>query len=221
MHDSINCCGILKTRWIVVLVSRFKSVIFSYIIFNTSFCQNCRRYAALVVHREVCLSCCQISVHLQKSSRHFSQKGSGLVVPVCAASFSSFTIPMLWVDGPLSVLLYFQGALHPSTMLLKKVRNPFLHIFIDSQASERRRRVLSFDFLLLLELADKKHGLIEQTRSDLDDDANDDSEEVLNEMPINMITGHTYYFLISGHSSVCVWYPKPLSHLFAMLTVKL
>lgn len=50
----------------------------------------------------------------------------------------------------------------------------------------------SFDFLLFLEQADKKHWLIEQKRSDLDDDANDDSEEVLNEMPINMITGHTY-----------------------------
>lgn len=73
-----------------------------------------------------------------------------------------------------------------------KVRNLFLHIFIDSQTLEWRSRVLSFDFLLFLEQADKKYWLIEQKRSDLDNDANDGSEEGLNEMPINMITGHTY-----------------------------
>lgn len=72
-----------------------------------------------------------------------------------------------------------------------KVRNLFLQVFIDSQAFEWRKRVLSFDFLLFLEQADKNHWLIEQQRSDLDDDANDDSEEVLNEMPINKIMGHT------------------------------
>lgn len=72
-----------------------------------------------------------------------------------------------------------------------KVRNLFLQVFIDSQAFEWRKRVLSFDFLLFLEQAHKNHWLIEQQRSDLDDDANDDSEEVLKEMPINMIMGHT------------------------------
>lgn len=52
--------------------------------------------------------------------------------------------------------------------------------------------MLSFDLLLFLEHKDKKLRLTEQKQLDLGDDANDYLEEVLNEMPINMITGHTY-----------------------------
>lgn len=77
-------------------------------------------------------------------------------------------------------------------MLLMKVRSLFLHIFIDSLAFEWGNRVLTFDFFLVLEQTVKKHWVAKQKRSDLDDDANDESEEVLNAMPINMVPNHTY-----------------------------
>lgn len=77
-------------------------------------------------------------------------------------------------------------------MLLMKLRNLFLHTLIDSQAFECRNRVLTFDFFLVSGQTGKKHWVAEQKRSDLDDDADDDSEEVLDAMPINMITSHTY-----------------------------
>lgn len=76
-------------------------------------------------------------------------------------------------------------------MLLMKVRSLFLHIFIDSQAFEWRNRVLTFDFFFGFKTI-KKHWVAEQKGSNLDDDANDESEEVLNAMPINMIPNHTY-----------------------------
>lgn len=60
MQGSINYCRILKSRWIAVLVSCFKSMVFSYAIFNTSFCQKCHMYAALATNGEVCLHSCQI-----------------------------------------------------------------------------------------------------------------------------------------------------------------
>lgn len=112
---------------------------FYYIVFSTSCCQKCHGYAALAVCREVSLNFCQISVHLQKSLKHFSQKGFGLVVPVYTASFYYSTILVFLVDGLFPVFICFSGALLFSTILLMKLRNLFLHIFIDSQAFERRK----------------------------------------------------------------------------------
>lgn len=77
-------------------------------------------------------------------------------------------------------------------MLLMKARNLFLCSFVDSQAFKWTKWVLTFDFFLVLEQTGKKHWVAEQKKSDLDDDANDDSEEVLKAMPINMITSCTY-----------------------------
>lgn len=84
--------------------------------------------------------------------------------------------------------------------------NLFLYIFIDSQAFEWRNQGLTFDFFLVLEQTGNKHWVAEQKRSDLDDDANDDSEEVLKAMPINMITSHTYSAIFrSVGTALCVF----------------
>lgn len=96
------------------------------------------------------------------------------------------------IDELLPVFLYFCGALLLSFILLMEVRNLFRYSFVDSQAFEWRKWVLTFDFFLVLEQTGKKHWAAEQKRSDLYDDANDDSEEVLKATPINMITSHTY-----------------------------
>lgn len=91
-------------------------------------------------------------------------------------------------------------------MLLMKVRNLFLQIFIDSQAFEWRNSVLNFDFFLVLEQMGNKPWVAAQKRSDLDDDANDDSEEVLKAMPISVITTHTYSaFFRSVGTALCVF----------------
>jgi len=79
------------------------------------------------------------------------------VVPVCIAGFYRFTMPMFLVDRLFPFFLCFSGALLLSTVLLMKVRNLFVHIFIDSEAFEWMNSVLSFHFLLFLEQADKKH----------------------------------------------------------------
>lgn len=117
---------------------------------------------------------------------------------------------------------YFSEALLFSTMLLMKVRNLFLHTFIDSQAFERRKSP-EFWFLVVFQTS-RQEALTYRTkeirlrwwckwwfRRGFKWNANkyDHKSYLLS------------YFLMSWQSSVCVCYPKPLRNLFVMRTVKL